>query len=434
MFSVIFSSRPECGRSGVRRARSRRTSSLARRGGSVVALLAVMAVVLFGMVAFALDTGYIANVRTELQRTADACALAAAARLPDDSAARLVVRDVAIANGWDGVAWGLEGIELTLGYWNRNTATFTSPAPANKHTNAARVTLRRTAATMNPVRLFFGPILGTSEADVTATATAIYDHWLCGPFVGIQSVSVPGTPRTDSFDSTEGWYVSTAARDRGSVCSDGPINIDGNAVIRGDARAGKGYDVTITGTAQVTGDIGNREIPLNLPATDATQAASINDNAQVPLVLKGNSWVSPVDAAGNFLLDGNKNINLPQGTYFFRDFTLAGNSVLTVSGPTTIYVTGNLYRGGLVTVNNLSNRACNLQIIMTGGTAAVTSGNDFYGVIYAPNTDVTVDGSADLYGAIVGKTLTLTGTGAGHYDESLKMEQIEFPKRTALVD
>lgn len=71
---------------------------------------------------------------------------------------------------------------------------------------------------------------------------------------------------------------------------------------------------------------------------------------------------------------------------------------------------------------------------MTGGTAAVTSNNDFYGVIYAPNTAVTIDGDSDIYGAVVGKTLTITGTGSGHYDEALHIENVELPTRTALVD
>ena len=47
----------------------------------------VLLVVLFGMVAFAVDVGYMVDVRTELQRSADACAMAAVNRLPDASLA-----------------------------------------------------------------------------------------------------------------------------------------------------------------------------------------------------------------------------------------------------------------------------------------------------------------------------------------------------------
>ena len=41
---------------------------------------------------------------------------------------------------------------------------------------------------------------------------------------------------------------------------------------------------------------------------------------------------------------------------------------------------------------------------------------------------------SDLYGAVVGKTLTITGSGEGHYDEDLEIEHISLPIRTTLVD
>jgi hypothetical protein len=47
---------------------------------------------------------------------------------------------------------------------------------------------------------------------------------------------------------------------------------------------------------------------------------------------------------------------------------------------------------------------------------------------------VTIDGSSDLYGAVVGKTLTITGSGIAHYDEALNLDEVELPSRTALVD
>ncbi|MHC4402876.1 MAG: DUF7305 domain-containing protein [Planctomycetota bacterium] len=415
------------------------------RRGTVVVLTAVLLMVLFAMVAFAIDTGCIVHARTRLQRAADACALAAAGELPNIHDATLAARTIATENHeaiGEGLALGddddegghLDPMEITYGLWDRDTATFQSPPPYGYSPNAVRVTMQRSQATGNPVGLLFGRLLGRSRCDVSASAIALYDHWLCGPFIGIDWLSIPGSPGTDSYDSEKAPYSWSDARDRGSICSDGPIGVDGAALVRGDARAGKGHWVTLTGGGTVTRSIGSRKKPLNLSMVNATLAAASNDNAQIPLIPTGNSFVSPVDADGNFLLDGNKVIDMPPGTYYFNDFTLAGQAVFNVHGPTTIYIAGNMERAGGTLVTNPTQQPSNLAFLMTGGTANVTSNNDFFGVIYAPNTHITIDGASDYYGAVVGKTLTITGTGEGHYDESLNITDIEFPRRVALVD
>jgi len=428
-------------RQGCTRALSDR---LTDRRGSVLVISLLLMIAMLAVLAFAVDLGYVMHVKTELQRTADACALAAAAKLPDVNAAKTVAQTTATENGWSsdvkigaGDEWNgadLDPFDVEFGRWNRDTATFTTPTPAGYSPNAVRVILRRTKATGNPLSLFFGRALGTSEAETTVSATAIYDRWLCGPFVGIESISVPGSPQTDSYNSDDGPYGTKAPGHRGSICSDGPIGVDGASIIRGDARAGKGNAVTITGGATVTRSIGSRSKPLNMPPVDVSEAALANDNAKVPLIQKGNDLQSPVDAEGNFLLDGTKVIDMPPGTYYFKDFILAGQAQFHVSGPTTIYVTGNFERAGGTLVTNPTQKPANMKFLMTGGTAAVTSEDDFYGLIYAPNTPVRIDGNSEYYGAVVGKTLTLTGSGRAHYDESLNLDDIEFPRRTALVD
>ena len=404
-----------------------------RRRGTVLVLTVLLMVVFLGLVAFAVDLGYVLHARTELQRTADACALAAAKYLPDESAATSAAQVVATENRAT-VGPDLDVSGIAFGVWDRDSATFTAPPPFGNQANAVRVTLERTEAAGNPLSLFFARFLGEATADASASATAMYDRWLCGPFVGIDWVSVPGTPHTDSYNSEKEIYNPAAARDRGSICSDGPINIDGTPVIRGDARSGKGFDVTITGSATVTGSVGRRIKPMNLPPVDASQAALQNDNWQIPMIPEGKSFKSAVDPSGNFLLDGNQTMDLPPGTYYLNNFTLEGGAVFNISGPTTIYLTGNLSRAGRVIVNNSTQRPANLKFLMTGGTALVTSGNEFHGVIYAPNTSVTIDGGSDLFGAVVGRTLTITGSGEAHYDESLNLGEIEFPRRTVLVD
>jgi Flp pilus assembly protein TadG len=404
-----------------------------RRAGNVVVLTTVLLAVLFGLVAFAIDIGYVVHARTELQRLADSCSLAAVMRLPNLDDARAAANTVAMENQGT-VGLDLDPSDIEFGYWDRDTATFTSPPGYGQSVNAVRVTVARTSERGNQLPLFFAPLLGTNDTDVTASATAMYQHGLCGPFVGIERLSVPGSAVTDSFNSEQGRYNPLTARDRGSVCSDGPIGLEGAVVINGDARAGKGYGVTLDGGATVTGSRGSRLKPLNLSPVDASEVAIVNNNSELPLFPQGNSWRSPIDANRNFLLEATQTYDMPPGTYYFNDLVVKGQSVLNIGGPTTIYLTGKLERSGGATVDNFTHKPSNLRIFMIGGTANVTSYDDFYGVIYAPNTDVNVDGGSHYFGAIVGKTLTITGSARGHYDESLRLEEVDLPRRTALVD
>ena len=61
-----------------------RISAHSSRRGAVVVLAAFLLVVVFGVMAFVVDIGYLQNTRTELQRSADSAALAAAWELWDD--------------------------------------------------------------------------------------------------------------------------------------------------------------------------------------------------------------------------------------------------------------------------------------------------------------------------------------------------------------
>jgi Flp pilus assembly protein TadG len=405
-------------------------------------LTTLLMVAMIGMLAFAIDLGYVVHVRTELQRTADASALAAAELLRHESASSELAFDVAAENGWstdlgpgdEGNGADQDPMTVEFGYWQRDEATFTSPAPTDKRSNAVRVTLRRSEATNNPLRLFFARVLDNRLADVAASATAWSDYGTCGPFVGIEWLTVGGGMGTDSFDSIEAPYREITAGFRGSICSDGPVNVGGNSLVKGDALAGEGYSVDVDGTAVVTGYVGSRLTPLNMPPVDASDALVENDNDQLPLVWQGNDWRNPLKSNGDFSLNAGEVYDVPPGTYCFDNVTLNGGSTLNFYGPTIIYVTGKFSRHGGAIVNNNTQIAENLQILSTGGTMVINSDNEFYGVIYAPQSDVTLNGDADFFGACVGATLKINGTGTGHYDEDLDLEWLGIAPRTMLVD
>src|SRR5436190_24001671 len=68
------------------------------RRGAVAVLTAFMMVFIMGMVAFAVDLGYIAVVRNRLQVAADAAALAGAANIGDTTKALKAAKDIAALN------------------------------------------------------------------------------------------------------------------------------------------------------------------------------------------------------------------------------------------------------------------------------------------------------------------------------------------------
>ncbi len=173
---------------------------------------------------------------------------------------------------------------------------------------------------------------------------------------------------------------------------------------------------------------------------DASPYSASNSNSARPKVLRlnangnGNHWVDPVDNQGDFKLNAGDTYDIPAGIYYFRDILLNGGATLNIAGDVTIYVTRDLTFNGGSFVNTTSSKAEDLTIKMTGGVANITFGSPFYGVLYAPDSDVTVSGDANVFGAIVAEDLKITGNATGHYDESLELEMADPPTRTTLVD
>jgi hypothetical protein len=52
---------------------------------------------------------------------------------------------------------------------------------------------------------------------------------------------------------------------------------------------------------------------------------------------------------------------------------------------------------------------------------AVGSASAFYGSIYAPQSAVTIGGTGDVYGSVLGLTVNMSGSGAVWYDTSLEV-------------
>jgi Flp pilus assembly protein TadG len=221
----------------------------AKRRGAVAPLMAALMIVLLGMVAFAVDVGWMGIAQTELQNAADAAALAGAGQLMQPSvqynlpgqtltnkasilsaaedSAKTYAKSFAGYNRAGGVSsLVLLDSDVEFGYTDA-TGKYTKYTGnvlyATSFPNTIKVTLRLddTAGGNGPLGLFFGGVLGRSTTNLTATASATIYTGSIDTFSG--SPNAPLLPMTLDVNA---WntFLSTG------LSSDGLLHLDGNGL------------------------------------------------------------------------------------------------------------------------------------------------------------------------------------------------------------
>ena len=162
-----------------------------KRSGSVAVLALCLMILMLGMIALAVDVGYMFYVDTELQRTADAAAIAATWKLVDlrgsstqplartaVEAVRSVADQYAQLNRVANATVSLTADDTTVGelrypFSAGSATTFADPGDPARF-NAVKVRVRKTNSQNGAVALFFARALGFSPRDTEREATAAF--------------------------------------------------------------------------------------------------------------------------------------------------------------------------------------------------------------------------------------------------------------------
>lgn len=149
-----------------------------RHRGAIAVLAAIMLTVLLGAIAFAVDYGYLVKVRTDLQRAADAAALAATQDLirladttQDLSQTRATTQEYARSNLGD-AGFQIADADIEIGRFDPDTVYSSVNLLNNGTLDTVRVTLRRDGVSNPLIPLMFARVLGHQQASVSASATA----------------------------------------------------------------------------------------------------------------------------------------------------------------------------------------------------------------------------------------------------------------------
>jgi Mg-chelatase subunit ChlD len=155
-----------------------RKSHSARRG-AISVFLAIFAVVMISFAALAVDIGTLYSAQAELQRSADAAALAAASALNnggmDPSASIDLADETARLNGVLQVSAGVTASDVEMGRAAVGADGRMSFQAASGAFDAVRVTVRRTAGSEGgSIALGFSRLMGLESRDLTARAAAVF--------------------------------------------------------------------------------------------------------------------------------------------------------------------------------------------------------------------------------------------------------------------
>lgn len=384
--------------------------------GAVAPLVAVLFIVLMGFAALAVDIGFVFNSRGEMQNAVDAGALAGAGALEIGSAeAETRARDTTHRNGVAGAPVADDEIVTTIGNWNGVDLTF-SPVTGDETVgpNAVRVVANRYGQ-----GLFFAHMIGVSTTDIGREAIAAIGGALCGGVWGLNGITGNGNIYTDSYNSDDGPYDLNDVYPNGDLCSNADISLTGSVDIHGDVMYGEGYGLDISGGAyEIWGVVDDQSLNMIPPTFDMEAAMLNNDNATIGLTDGGHD---PFNGEWDLHLTGTENLTLDGGTYYFTSASMVGQSTITVNGPTEIFLSGNasFAGGGII---NATQDPGNLTIYSTGAELFLAGGAGFYGVVIAPETDVTLVGTSDFYGVFIAGTLSFSGDASIHIDEAALFE------------
>lgn len=141
------------------------------------------------------------------------------------------------------------------------------------------------------------------------------------------------------------------------------------------------------------------------------------------------SSASNVVNYGQVSFGGSTTTTLNAGSYFFDTLNVGGGSSVKLgSGPVVVYIlndkehstqpvniTGGSFSNSGGTPSQLALVYNGTQTIHIGGI----SNYPLFGVIYAPNAKIVFDGNGSIYGAVIGKTVSITGGGHIIYDTAL---------------
>ncbi len=356
--------------------------------------------VLVGFGALAVDYSMLRSTKAELQMAADASALAAASRLGMNDDTQDSTNDPALisemANDMSS-EYTASGAPITstvveIGAFDE-AGLFTIDTAEGDYV--------RVTTSVSGKDTILGGVFGKESYDISAvsiagrvtnevteviTETRMTEEWPCLLF-GDESMDLNGT-----FDVTIG------GSGEGSICTNADVlSMSGASVAQVDAHPGPG------GHVEAGADNFNTELYNSDPMAEEIELDEVAFPSEYASMPSGVKKGSGKDKYTEFAL--TEDVYLVDG-----DFSFNNSEVVVSSGATTIFVTGNVKINGTARIGDSSDPSKITIKVIGDGSVTFNGSSSFYGYLYAPESEVRLNGTAMFYGAGAAQSIDALGT------------------------
>lgn len=379
--------------------------------GAVAILVALLLPVLIGLMALAIDMGYVLVKRNQMQVAADAAALAAASARQhgqDMDAASRLAQAASVANGFQN---NLQGTVVTV------------LIPPGGNLSYGADTQFVSVTVTQPVNAFLAWIFGVTQTDTSATAIAgpAGGGNPCMLTMGTAGTSLSVVGNSVVTASTCGIFVNSNSASGLQVTGNVTVTATPIHVVGGYSKNGNVTMSPVTTGAAATSDP-FANIPL--PAFSGCTYSNYSKTGNGDLVLSAGTYCGGISITGNhgvtfspgvYVLYGggmnlSGNISPIQGshvtiynsgnssTYPYSGLSLSGNLTLNLSAPTT-----GIYAGMLFMQDPQNTQTSSI----VGNSGATLAGN-----LYFPASTLNMTGNSGTSiptGSMVAQKISITG-------------------------
>lgn len=244
-----------------------------------------------------------------------------------------------------------------------------------------------------------------------------YKPFIFGAY-GEDSVKLYNHACTDSYNSDSGAYILTQSNTEGNIGSNGEIELSNISTVNGNASTSDTGSITLNKPSKVNGDTTSTAPVYDNSTVSDSEFTWAQANSIAPSGFSGGYNYN--SSTGNLSLNTHDTLTLASGIYYLSSITLGNQAVVKLApgAKVTIFMTGDLRLNQFSKMNE-GGVPSDFIVYSQGSSFTMGQNTTFVGAFWGENTNISLEQSVNVFGAIAGKSNYIANYSCVHFDRSL---------------